>query len=284
MHALRVGLIGHGAIGKVVADALLGSTHGLSKGRIELVAVLVRKPRENASTVVGDNDILLTTDPAAFFGVPFDVCVECAGQTAVRSHAVPCLSSGRHFLCTSIGALTDDKLLHNVQQAAIQGKSQFQLASGAMPAIDWMSASALEPNSFVTAVQTKPPESWKGARFKPGTIEPLPDVIEFSKLTAPTVFFEGTARDAASFYPKNSNVLAMLALSTAGLDNTIVKLVADPVDTSMRQIIEYEGSAGKITVNVCGKKSQTNPRTSQVVPLSVIKSLRNMSAPIAIGL
>ena len=105
----------------------------------------------------------------------------------------------------------------------------------------------------------------------------------FSELTAPAVLFEGSAREAASFYPKNSNILAMLALSTAGLDATQVKLVADPVDTSMRQTIEYEGTAGKIILNVQGKQSPTNPRTSQVVPLSVIKALRNATSVVSIG-
>ena len=98
----------------------------------------------------------------------------------------------------------------------------------------------------------------------------------------------GVARDAAAYYPKNSNILALLALTTGGidggLDNTRVKLIADPVDTSMRQEVSYSGSAGTLGVKVAGKASATNPRTSQVVPLAVIKALRNMSSPIACGL
>ena len=283
---LRVGLVGHGAIGATVAQALRNSTHGLERARVSLVAVLTKtaKTEVERGAIVGDGDVYFTTDINAFLTTDFDVCVECAGQEAVRALAVPCLESGRRFLCTSIGAMTDDALMDRVVAAARLGNTQFQLASGAMPGIDWMSSSALEPGSRVTAVQTKPPESWVGARFKPGTTDALPDVIDFELLTERTVFFQGSARDAAAYYPKNSNVLAMLALSTAGLDNVECKLVADPIDRSMRQFISYEGSAGKITLDVCGKKSSTNPRTSQVVPLSVIKALRNMSSPLAIGL
>ena len=277
---LKVGLIGHGAIGKLVAESILHSTHGLSSSRISLVAILVNSAREQ--THVGN--AIITNDPSIFFGSEFDICIECAGQPAVRQHAVNVLSKGINFLCTSIGALTNDALMEEIKQAAIDGKSQFSLASGAMPAIDWMSSSALEPGSIVTAIQTKPPKSWIGARYEPFTTNQLPDVIDFSTLDKPNIFFEGTARDAASSYPKNSNVLAMLAISTAGLDETQVKLVADPLDTTMRQTIEYNGSAGKIVVNVVGKCSPTNPRTSQIVPLSVIKALRNMSSPISIGL
>ena len=280
---LRVALVGHGAIGATVARALRDATHGLERARVTLVAVLTKTARSEAQRAALA-PALVTGHPAEFLAVDFDVLVECAGQEAVRALAVPCLEAGRRFLCTSIGALTDDALMGRVTEAARLGNTQFQLASGAMPGIDWMSASALEPGSMVTAVQTKPPESWVGARCEPGTTDALPDVVDFETLTEPTVFFEGSARDAAAYYPKNSNVLAMLALSTAGLDHVTCKLVADPVDRSMRQNISYAGSAGKITLDVYGKKSPTNPRTSQVVPLSVIKALRNMSSPVAIGL
>ena len=140
---LRIGLIGHGAIGKTVAQAILSSTHGLLAHRISLSAVLVNTPREQNKL----GNALLTNDPELFFATEFDVCVECAGQGAVRQYAVPCLKSGRNFLVTSIGALTNDDLLEACRQAAEEGKSQLQLASGAMPGLDWMSSSALEPGS-----------------------------------------------------------------------------------------------------------------------------------------
>ena len=280
----KIALIGCGAIGSVVAEALLNSTHGLRADRAQLVAVLVHTPR---AALPPPSEYVLTHDAEVFFATPFDVCVEVAGQSAVRAHAERVLRSGRPFLCTSIGALTDDALLTTLTDAALAGGTQLQLASGAMAALDWMGSSAGDEAAAaaqrVTATQTKPPESWIGARFEAGTTNSLPDVIDFAALTVRTVFFEGSARDAASAYPKNSNVLAMLALTTAGLDATTVQLVADPVDRSMRSEVKYTGSAGEIAVRVAGKKSK-NPRTSQVVPLSVIKALRNLTSPIAFGL
>ena len=73
----------------------------------------------------------------------------------------------------------------------------------------------------------------------------------------------------------------MLAMATVGLDKTTVQLVADRKAISLH--VDYEGAAGKISVDVVGKKSATNPRTSQVVPLSVIKTLKNLSNPVAYG-
>eukprot|EP00943_MAST-04B_sp_MAST-4B-sp1_P003420 g3420.t1 len=281
---IRVGLIGYGAIGSVVANAVIDSTHGLNKTRIKLVAVLIKNARsKDIVESFSKNDVLLTTSANDFFNTKFDVCVEAAGQSAVREHGEACLLGGRNFLCTSIGALTNDTVLSKLTKAALEGNSQLQLASGAMPGLDWMGASALEPGSTVVATQTKPPESWKNARFKPNTTEQLEDVHDYDSITKPEIVFDGPAREAASFYPKNSNILAMLALTTSGLDKTNVRMVADPIDKSMRQSIEYNGSAGKIELNVWGKKSKTNPKTSQVVPLAVIKALKNMSSPIAFG-
>ena len=105
---LRVGLVGHGAIGATVAQALRNSTHGLERARVSLVAVLTKtaKTEVERGAIVGDGDVYFTTDINAFLLTEFDVCVECAGQEAVRALAVPCLESGRRFLCTSIGAMT----------------------------------------------------------------------------------------------------------------------------------------------------------------------------------
>ena len=139
---------------------------------------------------------MLTADASKFHAAEWDVCVEAAGQGAVREHAVRVLDRGRDFLCTSIGALTDDALLARLTASATANGSQLQLASGAMP------------GSLVTAIQTKPPESWIGARFQPGTTEQLPDVVTLQPDVA-TVF----SKDLPERQPalKNSSVLAMLA-------------------------------------------------------------------------
>ena len=245
----------------------------------------MRRPREEKEKEK-EATVLITNNVEEFFKKgPFDVVIEASGQQTVRDHFCTLLEAGTSCICTSIGALTDDDLRDKLKAAAIKGNSQLLLASGAMPALDWMHSSALDyycaQQQHVTAIQTKPPESWKGARFAPGTTDQLPDVIDFDSTQERTVFFEGSAREAASYYPKNSNILAMLALATAGLDKTQVCLVSDPKGMGLR--VEYEGSAGKLSVEVMGKKSPTNPRTSQVVPLSVIKALSNIVNPVAFG-
>ena len=59
------------------------------------------------------------------------------------------------------------------------------------------------------------------------------------------------------------------------------KLVADPVNFGTT--VEYEGGGGSIILEARGKASEGNPRTSKIVPFSVIKSLRNISSTVGIG-
>ncbi len=72
---MRLGIIGHGAIGRALAAA---AGRGELGPGVEVVAVLVRRPR-----AAGDGG-LLTHEPARFFGARPEVVLECAGHEAVR--------------------------------------------------------------------------------------------------------------------------------------------------------------------------------------------------------
>merc|ERR1711957_507463 len=96
--------------------------------------------------------------------------------------------------------------------------------------------------------------------------------------------FEGSARSAGSLYPKNSNVACMLALATIGLDRTVVRLATDPQKPAGGTVVEYENAeVGKIKIEVEALMSKANPKTSAIVPLSVVKALRNLTDTTTIG-
>ena len=127
----------------------------------------------------------------------------------------------------------------------------------------------------VTITQTKPVASWRGT--------PAEGMIDLDALVEEACFFAGSARESASTFAKSSNVTAILALSTIGLDATQVRLVADPTATAMHTSIEFKGEAGEVSVEWRGVPSAGNPSTSADVPLSVIKAIRNLSSPVWFG-
>ncbi|MCJ7551896.1 MAG: aspartate dehydrogenase [Anaerolineae bacterium] len=274
----RVGLIGFGAIGQRVAQALQRG----EAGNAVLAAVLVRDiakyaPRsgETVTELLAGQGVIFTDDPARFFASPLDLVVEAAGQDAVRTHAEPALRQGTDVLVVSIGAFTDDALYERLRDLAEKGDGRLLLAAGALPAVDWMNAAAMAPVSSVTITQTKPVSSWQGT--------PAEELVDLAGLSQPACFFTGTAREAAHTFAKSSNITAMLALSTVGMDATRVRLVADPGAGRMHTRIEFVGDAGEVTVEWRGTPSESNPSTSADVPLSVIKAIRNWAGDVVVG-
>ena len=269
----RVGLIGYGAIGRAVADAIWTG----KVGRATLSAVLVRD-RARYHPVVAPAErrgTFLTDDPERFFAAGFDLLVEAAGQGAVRAYAEPALQAGHDLLVVSIGAFTDDALYARLTELARNGDGRLLLAGGALPAVDWMQAAALAPVARVLIAQTKPVASWRGT--------PAEEMVDLDELAGSTCFFTGTAREAAHTFPKSSNITAMLALATVGLDRTEVRLIAEPHGDRMHTRIEFVGDAGSVTVEWQGTPSATNPSTSADVPLTVIKAIRDWTGDLVFG-
>jgi aspartate dehydrogenase len=132
MPPLRVALLGCGAINSHVAQKI-GTGEA---GPVELAAVLVRTERtaEQIGQLGAHGEALeFTTDAGSFFGAEWALCVEAAGQPAVREHALRCLAAGRDFMITSIGALTDVALYDELRAAAeAAGGGRFILCTGSI--------------------------------------------------------------------------------------------------------------------------------------------------------
>jgi len=270
----QVGLVGYGAIGRSVADALLEGR----AGNASLAAVLVRAVNKYWGCLPFSSSpprITFTDDADTFFDCDFDLLVEAAGHAAVRQYARRGLEKEADVLVVSVGVFADDGFYRELWDLAEEKGRRILLASGALPAVDWMSGASLAGDCIVSITQTKPVASWVGT--------PAEDLLDLGRVSEPTCFFSGTAREAAARFVKSSNITAMLALSTTGLDHTQVRLVADPARCSMHTLVEFDGAAGSLRVEWQGVPSESNPSTSADVPLSVIKAIRNLASPVCLG-
>jgi aspartate dehydrogenase len=266
----RVALIGYGAMARTVIRILseLGDEAPQVVGILELpeYATEARSQIGDRIPVVERLEDLLALDP--------QLIAESAGQGAVRQHGEAVLKAGRDLLIISIGSLADQDLFDRLKTAARQGGSQVLLPAGALGGVDALAAGRLGGLSAVRQTMAKPPKAWRDT--------PAEDLVDLDNLKEATVFFTGSARDAATLYPKNANVAATVALSGLGFDTSQVSLIADPQATGPIHRIEAEGTFGTFAIEIRGVALPDNPKSSTLAALSIARGLANTSATVAI--
>jgi aspartate dehydrogenase len=266
---LRVGLIGFGAIGRRLAESIAAG----EAGHCELRAVLVRRPERIEAEVANRLGCVVTGDAADFLATSMDLVVEVAGHDALKAYAEDVLRQGKDLLLISIGALADRAFEERLRRAAHDFGQRVYLATGAIAALDAISAASVGGLDSVTHSVRKPP---------PGLLPP-DEAARVQAEGEPVVLYEGTAREAAIKFPENVNVAAAIALAGLGLDRSMVRVVADPTVTRNTHEIEARGEFGELRV-VLQNIPTENPKTGRLTAMSMVKALRNMTAPVVVGI
>jgi aspartate dehydrogenase len=261
---MKITLIGCGAIGQSILARLPQSAPQVSVQSAIVLAQEQAALRAQFPTVS-----FLTQVPSTATFI-----LECAGHAALTAHVIPALTRGVECAVLSIGALSSPGLPEALAGAAQRGNTRVHLLSGAIGGIDALAAAKLAGLDEVIYLGRKPPLGWKGT--------PADTAFALDAMTAPTTIFEGSARDAARLYPKNANVAATLSLAGLGLDDTRVKLIADPTITDNVHTYTARGAFGEMTVTMQGKPLPDNPKTSTLTVLSALRFLRNRSEAVAI--
>ena len=106
--------------------------------------------------------------------------------------------------------------------------------------------------------------------------------IDIADITEPLRVFSGTAREAATGFPANLNVAVSLSLAGAGPDRTFLEIWADPSLRRNCHSIDVEADSASFSMSISNVPSD-NPKTGRITALSVIACLRNMRAPLRIG-
>jgi aspartate dehydrogenase len=273
----RLGIIGCGGIADIVLTTLAKEL----PSPLEQVSLLV--PSQFASQAHALLDRVGGTlahergvhaDIADLLAGSPDVVAECASHAAVRDYGPAILRCGCDFVVISTGALSDEGLRGRLAEAAKIGGARLVLPSGAIGGIDALAAARLSGLESVVYTGRKPPNAWKGT--------PAEMLLKLDTLTEPAVFFQGSARKAASDYPFNANVTATLAIAGIDLDNTQVRLVADPGISCNVHEFAVRSACGDFTVKLEGRPSPTNPKTSLMAGYSVARVLINRAGAVVI--
>lgn len=258
---MRIGIIGDGAIGRYVRDKATERGH-------DIRAILVRTERiENRSE---QRPHAFFVDNVAELPDDIDHMIDCAGHTALKSYGPDILRRGIDLTTVSLGALADAGLFESLERAANEGCARLHLASGAIGALDCLRAARVGGLQSVTYIGRKPPRSWRGS--------PAETKLDLDNLTGGAeTHFNGSARQAATEYPKNANVAAAVALAGLGFDDTKVELIADPEVTENIHEVQAKGEFGQFSFEIRGHSLPDNPRSSALAAMSVVSKLEQES-------
>ncbi|MFQ5775522.1 MAG: aspartate dehydrogenase [Kiloniellaceae bacterium] len=265
---LRVAVGGLGAIGMPVARRLDEGLPGL-----ELVAVSARDRTRAARKLRGCRRAVPVVAPAEL-AERADVVVECAPAAVFADIAEPAVASGRTLVTLSCGALLARMDL--VERARATG-ARIIVPSGALLGLDAVRAAAEGTIRSVRMITRKPPGSLAGAPYLEAR------GIDLSGLSEPVRIFEGTAREGARGFPANVNVAAALSLAGVGPDETRLEIWADPALARNTHRIFVEADSARFELAIETVPSEENPRTGKITPLSVIATLRGLTAPLRLG-
>ncbi len=272
MNMIKIALIGCGGIGAGVLRCL-AEHDGIRVASmvISTDAAAMEHARALTAQYAPAARLISTLDGT---GTLPDLVVECAGHGAIRQHVLPSLRRGIPCLVVSVGALSEDGLVDELEQAAAAGQTQVQLLPGAIGAIDALAAARLGGLSSVRYVGRKPPLAWAGT--------PAQELCDLSALKAPKLLFSGSARDAAALYPKNANVAATISLAGLGMRATRVDLYADPTLYENVHQVDASGTFGSFSLTMRGRPLPDNPKTSALTVYSVVRALVNRVNSISI--
>jgi aspartate dehydrogenase len=261
------GVIGFGRIGQHIAGRLQGPDAP------RLVAALVRPSQvDRARLTFGEEKICTSLD--AFVSRHPAIAVECASATALDIYGPPLLAAGIDLVPLSLAALADPAVEARLCHAASVGPGRIELAAGAMASLDFLAVAREDALSQVTFRASYPTARWIGT--------PAERFIDLARVTAPTVFFRGAVREAASLFPRHLNVSVGVALAGLGLDNTAAELLADPSLSQAAFAVEAVSRAGAIRLCIGPSDAAAGVDPLDYTTFSVIRVLRRRTARIAI--
>jgi aspartate dehydrogenase len=260
----RLVLVGWGAIGRRVAQLL--AERGAP---VDLVAVAARSRPEELPA-----GAQWLQSPGELAGVAPQLVVEAAGRAAVEPWGQAALGCAPALIVSSTSAFCDDGVLDRLLATADRHGSRILIPPGALAGVDALAAASALLLDEVLHRIVKPPAAWRGT--------PAETAVDLDRLAEATVFFTGSAREAASAYPANANVAVIAALAGIGLDRTRVELVADPQAAGNGHRLQARGAFGTLDIAIENRPLATNPKSSEMAALSLVRLVENMVRPLCL--
>ncbi len=258
---MNIGLIGSGAIGQYLLKTINKDRHP----ELVIKNILVRN-KEKYKALESQYDVKLYTDLDEFLSSDIDMIVEAANVQTVRA-VLPDVLKKKDLMLISVGALVDESLLSEAARLTEKYNHQLHLPSGAVGGLDLIQNVKISNNlEKVELITRKPAHS-----------------LTDDHITEEKTVFEGKAADAIEKFPKNMNVSIILSLAGLGIDQTDVRLIADPeADRNIHQI-KVSGDFGEAELTIKNEPLPENPKTSALAALSILGTLERIQRNVKYG-
>ncbi len=260
---LRVGILGTGAIGQLLARAI---------DRGEIRAELVAFADQDAARAEQFAASLIHPAPVVSLDELVhrsDLILEAASQAALPAIVPRALAAGKDLLIMSVGGLLGREAWFEL---AHEKGCRIHVPSGAIAGLDGLKAAARGRLRSATLTSRKPVAALRGAKYV------VEKGIDLDALKEDTIIFSGSPEDACRAFPATSNVAATLRLTVGTSAEMLVQVVAVPGGTANVHEIEAVGDFGRMRVVLENVPSEDNPRTSRLAALSAVATLDGIVA------
>ena len=238
-----VGLIGCGAIGTLIAEAVekrIVECDELVLFDIDVARTENLKGRLHVPvTVVKSVDEMIRLKPT--------VIVEAASQQAAKEFVGKIIAADIDLIVMSVGALLDLDVK----------SSRIHVPSGAIGGLDALSSAGLAGVDEIVLTTRKNPR-----------------ILDLDNREEKLVY-EGDAKEAVRRFPREMNVAATLALAV-GSDKVKVQVVSDPkVDRNVHEV-KVKWKHGEMLFRFSNEPHPDNPKTSALAAWSAIRKLKDV--------
>jgi aspartate dehydrogenase len=238
-----VGLIGCGAIGTLIAEAIEKGTVKCEK----LIIYDIDTPR--AEKLKGSIHVTcaIVKSVEEMIKLKPKVIVEAASIQAAKEYVGKIVDANVDLIVMSVGALLD-----------LDVKSpRIHFPSGAIGGLDALSAADLAGVNEVILTTRKNPR-----------------ILDMDNREE-EIAYEGDAREAVRRFPREMNVAATLAL-TVGAEKVKVQVVSDPKVNRNVHEVKVNWKHGDMLLKFSNDPHPENPKTSALAAWSAIKLLKDV--------
>jgi len=259
---MKFGIIGNGNI----ASYLLQMINIEKKVDGEITSVLGRD-KVRGKQIENMYHIDFFTDFNDFIQSPIDTIIEVATVYAAQKYIKDILNNKKDIIVGSVGAFKSNDFISEASQLALKNNKNISLPSGAIGGLDLIqSANSLNGLKSVSITTIKPPQS-----------------LGLENIDKEETLFEGSAKEAIEFFPKNVNVALVLSYAGLGIDYTKTIVKTDPNLSNNMHIVNIKGTFGEMEIKIKNNPMPNNPKTSYLAALSIISTIKNIHNPVKIG-